>query len=73
MRPQRMLWAMPAAVTLDRGPSYLKGHFITTLPKARLQYREPRMLSHAQMRQVAAIIRRGFDPDAPWEPQRVGH
>lgn len=48
--------------------SYLKGHFITTLKKSRLKERQPRVLSESRMRQVAAMIRRAFDPDAPWEP-----
>jgi len=52
------------------GTSYLKGHFITTLPKARLRERQPRSLSGARMRQVCDIVRRGFDPDAPYEPPR---
>jgi mRNA-degrading endonuclease toxin of MazEF toxin-antitoxin module len=47
--------------------SYLKGHFITTLNKARLVERLPRSLSQTRMRQVAGIIRRAFDTDAPWE------
>jgi mRNA-degrading endonuclease toxin of MazEF toxin-antitoxin module len=51
------------------GPSFLKGHFITTLPKARLQSRQPRALSQARMREVCAMIRRAFDPDSPWEPR----
>lgn len=45
--------------------SYLKGHFITTLPKARLRDRLPRPLSAFHMRQVCGLIRRAFDPDAP--------
>lgn len=48
--------------------SYLKGHFITTLPKARLRERQPRTLSRLRMRQVCEIVRRSFDPDAPYEP-----
>ena len=48
------------------GPSFLKGHFITTLKKARLQERLPRALSSARMRQVVLAIRRAIDPDAPW-------
>lgn len=50
------------------GPSYLKGHFINTLPKARLLRPEPRVLSLSRMREVSAMVRRAFDPDAPWEP-----
>jgi len=47
------------------GDSYLKGHFITTLQKAQLRDRLPRPLSSSRMRQVSAMIRRAFDPDAP--------
>jgi mRNA-degrading endonuclease toxin of MazEF toxin-antitoxin module len=47
--------------------SWLKGHFITTLPKARLRSRAPRALSSRRMREVCFLIRRAFDPDAPWE------
>lgn len=47
--------------------SWLKGHFITTLPKARLRSRAPHTLSSRRMREVCFIIRRAFDPDAPWE------
>ncbi len=47
--------------------SWLKGHFITTLPKARLRGRAPRALSSRRMREVCFIIRRAFDPDAPWK------
>ncbi len=50
------------------GVSYLKGHFVTTLPKARLVSRQPRSLSDRRLRQVAEMIRRAFDPDAPWSP-----
>jgi mRNA-degrading endonuclease toxin of MazEF toxin-antitoxin module len=49
------------------GDSFLKGHFITTLPKSRLKDRLPRPLSEIRMRQVAAMIRRAFDPEAEWE------
>ncbi len=48
--------------------SYLKGHFITTLKKSRLKERLPRLLSARRMREVAAMVRRAFDPDAPWTP-----
>ena len=51
--------------------SYLKGHFITTLPKSRLLSPEPRALSQSRMREVCLAIRRAFDPDAPWEPQKA--
>jgi mRNA-degrading endonuclease toxin of MazEF toxin-antitoxin module len=53
------------------GISYLKGHFITTLPKARLRERQPRALSASRMRQVCELVRRSFDPDAPYEPLRA--
>jgi mRNA-degrading endonuclease toxin of MazEF toxin-antitoxin module len=49
------------------GPSYLKGHFITTLAKDRLLRIEGRSLSSAMMRNVCAMIRRAFDPDAPYD------
>jgi len=52
------------------GTSYLKGHFLTTLPKARLGERQPRTLSGQRMRQVCELVRRSFDPDAPYEPHR---
>jgi mRNA-degrading endonuclease toxin of MazEF toxin-antitoxin module len=52
--------------------SYLKGHFITTLPKTRLREREGRTLSERRMRQVSEMIRRAFDPGAPWEPGAPG-
>ncbi len=51
------------------GTSYLRGHFITTLPKQRLAERQPRSLSARRMREVVTIIRRAFDPDAPYESQ----
>jgi len=51
------------------GGSYLKGHFITTIKKARLVERLPRSLSTSRMRQVVRMIRRAFDPDAPWESE----
>jgi mRNA-degrading endonuclease toxin of MazEF toxin-antitoxin module len=47
------------------GPSWLKGHFITTLKKALLGERLPRPLSAARMRQVILAMRRAFDADAP--------
>jgi mRNA-degrading endonuclease toxin of MazEF toxin-antitoxin module len=47
--------------------SYLRGHFITTLPKQRLVERQGRRLSGKRMREVVAIIRRSFDPDAPYD------
>jgi mRNA-degrading endonuclease toxin of MazEF toxin-antitoxin module len=47
------------------GPSWLKGHFITTLKKSLLAERLPRPFSAARMRQVSLAIRRAFDPDSP--------
>jgi hypothetical protein len=47
-------------------PSWLKGHYINTFAKARLIERLPRRLSETHMRKVTAMIRRAFDPDAPW-------
>ncbi len=63
----------PTAMRLEPGetglpqPSYLKGHFITTLPKARLVVREARPLSDSRMREVVTLIRRAVDPAAPYE------
>jgi mRNA-degrading endonuclease toxin of MazEF toxin-antitoxin module len=51
------------------GVSYLKGHFITTLPKSRLVARQPRALTERRMQQVVEIIHRAYDPDAPWNPE----
>jgi mRNA-degrading endonuclease toxin of MazEF toxin-antitoxin module len=47
------------------GPSWLKGHFITTLKKSLLPERLRRPVSAARMRQVSLAIRRAFDPDSP--------
>lgn len=47
--------------------SWIKGHFIATLPKNRLRSRESRALSPRRMREVSFLIRRAFDPDAPWK------
>jgi len=47
------------------GPSCLRAHFITTLPKADLIDRQPRALSDRRLREVCILIRRGYDPDAP--------
>jgi mRNA-degrading endonuclease toxin of MazEF toxin-antitoxin module len=47
------------------GPSWLKGHFITTLKKSLLGERLPRALSATRMRQVSLAIRCAFDPDSP--------
>jgi mRNA-degrading endonuclease toxin of MazEF toxin-antitoxin module len=46
------------------GPSWLKGHFITTLRKSLLGERLPRPLSGLRMRQVSLAIQRAFDPDS---------
>lgn len=46
-------------------PSWLKGHFITTLKKSLLGERLPRPLSASRMRQVTLTIQRAFDPDSP--------
>jgi mRNA-degrading endonuclease toxin of MazEF toxin-antitoxin module len=55
---------LPPGETGLPGPSCLRGHFITTLPKSLLIERTPRSLSNLRMRQVAALIRRAFDPEA---------
>ena len=47
------------------GPSWLKGHFITTLRKSLLGERLPRPFSAARMRLVSRAIQRAFDPDSP--------
>ena len=47
------------------GPSWLKGHFITTLRKSLLGECLPRPLSMTRMRQVSMAIQRAFDPDSP--------
>ena len=47
------------------GPSWLKGHFISTLKESLLRERLPRPLSAARMRQVSLAIQRAFDPDSP--------
>jgi len=47
------------------GPSWLKGHFITTLKKCLLGERLPRPLSAKHLRQVSLAIQRAFDPDSP--------
>jgi len=46
------------------GPSWLKGHIITTLKKSLLGERLPRARSARRMRQVSLVIRRSFDPDS---------
>ena len=63
----------PTVIRLEPGetglpqPSYLKGHFITTIPKASLVAREARPLSDSRMREVVTLIRRAVDPAAPYE------
>ena len=47
------------------GPSWLKGHFITTLKKSLLGERLPRPVPAVRMRQVSLAIQRSFDPDSP--------
>lgn len=47
-------------------PSFLKGHFIQVLPKAKLFDRVPRALSATQLRKVVGMVRRAIDPDAPY-------
>jgi len=65
----------PTTLKLDPGEtglpaaSYLKGHFVTTLPKARLVKPEPRRLSSSRMREVVAMVNRAIDPDALWSPR----
>ena len=64
----------PTTLRLEPGesglpaPSYLKGHFITTLTKDRLLRREGRVLLQSRMKQISQMICRAFDPDAPYEP-----
>src|SRR5262249_14640478 len=57
---------LPPGETGLPGPSCLRSHFITTLPKAQLASRLPRSLSRASIREVSLCIRRSFDPDAPY-------
>jgi mRNA-degrading endonuclease toxin of MazEF toxin-antitoxin module len=47
------------------GPSWLKGHFITTINKSLLGERLPRPLAALRMRQASLAIQRAFDPDSP--------
>jgi hypothetical protein len=47
------------------GPSWLKGHFITTLKKSFLGERLPRPLSATRLRQVSLAIQCAYDPDSP--------
>ncbi len=60
------LWLEPGETGLPAA-SYLKGHFISTIQKAQLRERLPRALSSRRMREICEMIRRAFDPDAPWE------
>ncbi len=48
-------------------PTSLKAHFIAILAKPQLLRREGRALSSSTMKMVSQIIRRAFDPDAPYE------
>jgi mRNA-degrading endonuclease toxin of MazEF toxin-antitoxin module len=48
------------------GPSCLRAHFITTLAKSQLIARQPRALSDRRMREICILVRRSFDPDAPF-------
>lgn len=57
---------LPPGETGLPGPSCLRGHFVTTLPKTQLIDRLPRTLSALRMREVSLCIRRSFDPDAPY-------
>jgi mRNA-degrading endonuclease toxin of MazEF toxin-antitoxin module len=45
--------------------SWIKGHFIDTIRKTQLIERQARPLSDGRMRDLCAMIRRSFDPDAP--------
>jgi mRNA-degrading endonuclease toxin of MazEF toxin-antitoxin module len=47
-------------------PSFLKAHFIQVLEKGKLIDRMPRLMSNARMRELALMIRRAVDPDAPF-------
>ena len=55
---------LPPGETGLPGPSCLRGHFITALPKSLLIESTRRSLSTIRMRQVCTLIRRSFDPDA---------
>jgi mRNA-degrading endonuclease toxin of MazEF toxin-antitoxin module len=57
---------LPPGETGLPGPSCLRAHFITTLPKSQLVERLPRSLSANRMREVSLCIRRSFDPEAPF-------
>jgi len=47
------------------GPSWIKCHFMNTIRKTQLLDRQPRPLSDRRMRELCAMIRRSFDPEAP--------
>ena len=49
------------------GVSYLKAHFVQVLGKDRLLERQGRMLSTKRMNDLAQMIQRAVDPDAPWQ------
>jgi mRNA-degrading endonuclease toxin of MazEF toxin-antitoxin module len=55
---------LPPGETGLPGPSCLRGHFITVLQKSLLIETTHRTLSALRMRQVSALIRRAFDPEA---------
>ncbi len=57
---------LPPGETGLPGPSCLRAHFITTLAKSQLIAREPRPLSERRLRELCLLIRRAFDPDAPF-------
>jgi mRNA-degrading endonuclease toxin of MazEF toxin-antitoxin module len=63
---------LPPGETGLSGPSCLRGHFVTTLPKQLLIERQPRPLSGTRMREVCLAIRRAFDPDAPFPARPTG-
>ena len=45
---------------------YVKGHLPQIVPKRALLRQERSILSAARMGEIAGVIRRSFDPDAPW-------
>jgi mRNA-degrading endonuclease toxin of MazEF toxin-antitoxin module len=57
---------LPQGETGLPGPSCVRAHFITTLPKSQLVDRLPRSLSATRMREIALCIRRSFEIDAPY-------
>ncbi len=68
----------PTTLQLEPGetglpqPSYVKGHFITTLRKQYLIARDGRVFSQSRMREVVNLIRRAIDPDAPYVNRAAG-